>query len=238
VSRTFLSAEWRSLAMLNYIVAPDAVLPYVPPGTELDLWNGVAYVSVVGFLFANTRVLGVPVPFHRTFEEINLRIYVRRDAGGGETRRGVTFIREIVPRRAVALIARAMYNEPYFARPMRHHTRSSEMGTEADYEWLGAAGWSGVHLSAEGSPAPIRAGSEEAFIAEHDWGYTRQRDGSTVEYEVRHPKWKIWSARTARFAGNAMDVYPAQLATTLSRQPDSAFLADGSAVTVHSPRRL
>jgi uncharacterized protein YqjF (DUF2071 family) len=237
VSRTFLSAEWRSLVMLNYIVAPEAVLPYVPAGTQLDTWNGAAYVSVVGFLFADTRVLGVPVPFHRTFEEINLRIYVRRDSAGG-MRRGVTFIREIVPRRAVALLARAVYNEPYVARPMRHHTRSTKTGADANYEWLGALGWSGVHLSADGFPAPIRAGSEEAFIVEHDWGYTRQRDGSTVEYEVRHPKWKTWSARTARFTGDAMDVYPAQLATTLSREPDSAFLADGSPVTVHTPHRL
>jgi uncharacterized protein YqjF (DUF2071 family) len=235
VSRTFLSAEWRYLAILNYAVAPDMILPFVPPGTELDLRNGVAYVSVVGFLFANTRVLGLAIPWHRTFEEINLRIYVRRDAGN-ETRRGVTFIREIVPRSAISLVARMVYNEPYRALPMRHHIRSSEPAV--DYEWRAAVGWSGVHLSAEGAPEPIRQGSEEEFIAEHDWGYTTQRDGSTIEYEVRHPKWKVWSARTARFTGNVDDVYPPQFRSMLSRDPHSAFLADGSAVTVHAPHRI
>src|SRR6476661_5791076 len=110
--RAFLSAEWRYLAMLNYRVAPEVVLPYVPAGTSLDLWNGTAYVSVVGFLFANTRVFGIGVPLHRTFEEINLRFYVRRDVGGA-SRRAVTFIRELVPRRAIAAVARAFYNEPY-----------------------------------------------------------------------------------------------------------------------------
>lgn len=223
--------------MLNYRVSPDVLAPFVPSGTQLDLWNGAAYVSVVGFLFADTRVLGIPVPWHRAFEEVNLRFYVRRDAGG-ETRRAVTFIRELVPRRAIATVARAVYNEPYRAVPMRHHIRSTPAETAVDYEWNGAAGWAGVHLSTEGSPSPIRAGSEEEFIAEHAWGYTRQRDGGTIEYEVRHPKWKVWPARTARLAGPLAYVYPPAFARLSSQEPDSAFLADGSRVTVHMPTRV
>jgi hypothetical protein len=223
--------------MLNYRVAPDLLTPLVPRGTQLDFWRGDAYVSVVGFLFANTRVLGVPIPFHRTFEEINLRFYVRRELEG-ETRRAVTFIREIVPRRAVALVAHAIYNEPYRALPMRHHIRVTPTETVVDYEWKGELDWAGVHLSAEGAPMPIRLGSEEEFIAEHAWGYTRQRDGTTVEYEVRHPRWKVWPARTARIAGTVTDVYPSRFAQILSAEPASAFLADGSAVTVHAPTRL
>jgi hypothetical protein len=162
---------------------------------------------------------------------------VRRELAG-ETRRAVSFIREIVPRRAIAMAARAIYNEPYRALPMRRHMRSTPEETVVDYEWKGALGWTGVHLSATGAPEPIRNGSEEEFIAEHAWGYTRQRDGSTVEYEVRHPKWKIWPARTARLAGTTTDVYPPELARRLSSEPDSAFLADGSHVTVHAPTRL
>jgi uncharacterized protein len=223
--------------MLNYRVEPELLVPFVPRGTELDLWNGEAYASVVGFLFANTRVLGVPVPLHRTFEEINLRFYVRRTLGG-ETRRAVTFIREIVPRRAIAVVARTIYNEPYTTRSMRHHIRATQEETVADYEWKGALEWTGVHMSATGAPSPIRAGSEEEFIAEHAWGYTCQRDGGTIEYEVRHPRWKIWPARTARLAGVTTDVYPQQFARIFSREPDSAFLADGSAVTVHVPTRV
>lgn len=237
MARVFLSAEWRYLAMLNYRIEPEVVLPLVPSGTELDLCNGVAYVSVVGFLFANTRVLGIPVPLHRTFEEINLRFYVRRDVGG-ESRRAVTFIREVVPRRAIAAVARAVYNEPYRALPMRHHVRSTSEETTVDYEWMATRGWTGVHVSAQGAPRAIRAGSEEEFITEHYWGYTRQRDGTTVEYQVHHPHWKVWQARTARLAGNVSDVYPPPFATVLGREPDSAFLADGSAVTVDAPVRL
>lgn len=223
--------------MLNYRIAPDVLAPLVPKGTELDLWNGNAYVSVVGFLFANTRVLGVPIPFHRNFEEINLRFYVRREVGQ-ETRRAVTFIRELVPRRAIAATARAAYNEPYLSRRMRHHVDATPNETTVDYEWHGEAGWSGVHVSATGSSEAIQPGSEEEFIAEHFWGYTRQRDGSTIEYEVHHPRWHVWPARTARLAGNVADVYPPKIASVLGQTPDTAFLADGSAVTVHMPVHL
>ena len=108
---TFLTAEWRYLAMLNYRVSPSLLYPLVPPGTELDLWNGTAYISVVGFKFQHTRVLGVPIPFHVNFEEVNLRFYVRRETNGA-VRRGVTFIRELVPRAAIAGVAKLAYNEP------------------------------------------------------------------------------------------------------------------------------
>lgn len=105
--------------MLNWRVPPSLLHAYVPSGTELDEWQGHAFVSIVGFLFLNTRVLGVPIPWHRNFEELNLRFYVRRTVGG-EARRAVTFIKELVPRRAIATVARLAYNEPYEAVPMRH----------------------------------------------------------------------------------------------------------------------
>jgi uncharacterized protein len=105
--------------MLNYAVEPSVLGPYVPAGTELDLWRGIAFVSLVGFLFADTRLLHIPVPRHRNFEEVNLRFYVRRNVNG-EARRAVTFIRELVPRAAIAFVARRVYNEPYLALPMRH----------------------------------------------------------------------------------------------------------------------
>jgi uncharacterized protein YqjF (DUF2071 family) len=83
--KVFLTAEWKHLAMLNYEIEPSVLMPYVPRGTELDLWNGKNLISVVGFMFLNTRVFGIPIPFHRDFEEVNLRIYVRckRKTAGG-----------------------------------------------------------------------------------------------------------------------------------------------------------
>ena len=97
----FLTARWVDLAMVNYEVDPALVRALVPAGTELDLWSGRCLVSVVGFQFLETRVLGLALPFHRNFEEVNLRFYVRRTVGD-EARRGVVFVKEIVPRRAIA----------------------------------------------------------------------------------------------------------------------------------------
>ena len=123
--RPFLTAQWRHLAILNYLVEPSLLGGLVPRGTELDAWQGRTYVSVVGFLFLNTRILGVPVPFHRHFEEVNLRFYVRREAEDG-WRRGVVFVKELVPKRAIAWVARAVYNENYVAVPMGHEIVRAE----------------------------------------------------------------------------------------------------------------
>jgi uncharacterized protein len=223
--------------MLNYEVPQEMLRPLVPRGVELDRWDGHLYVSVVGFRFLDTRVLGVAIPGHTTFEEVNLRFYVRREIGA-EVRRGVVFVRELVPRRAIASIARLAYNEPYRALPMRHRIETSHGRTAREYAWRCATGWTRVHAETEGPPRPLQAGSEEEFITEHYWGYTRQRDGGTIEYRVDHPRWSVWSAREARLDGDVSPVYGAAFADALAAAPHSAFVADGSPVTVYAPSRL
>ena len=241
VARPFLTAEWRHLAMLNYRVAPELLQPYVPAGTELDSWRGVTYLSVVGFLFRRTRVLGLPVPFHREFEEVNLRFYVRRTVAG-EVRRGVTFIRELVPRAAIAAVARLTYNEPYVALPMRHAFGPLDAGSgtfsRIEYRWDTGRAWSVSAVEPVGTGSSAAPDSLEEFITEHYWGYTAQRDGGTVEYRVEHPRWRVWQGRSATFTGDHRQLYGEALAAAVSGPPDSAFLADGSPVAVHAPRRI
>lgn len=220
--------------MLNYTVEPELLRPFVPFGTELDFFEGQAFVSLVGFRFLNTRVLGLRVPFHHDFDEVNLRFYVGRKVGG-EVRRGVVFIREIVPRRAIAYLARAVYNENYVRLPMSHRT---EQGVSADYQWRFLGKWNRLYVEASGEGVPCQMGSCEEFITEHYWGYAKQRDGGSVEYEVQHPAWQVWRARAAGFEGEMAGLYGAEFSRVLSRPPDSALLANGSAVVVYRPTRL
>jgi hypothetical protein len=237
--RPALTAAWLDLAMLNYAVSPDALRAYVPRGTELDEYRGTTYVSVVGFRFAHTRVFGVPIPGHVNFDEVNLRFYVRRHAPNG-WRRGVVFVREMVPRRAIAWAARAWYNEPYRALPLRHDIarRADGWAVSARYEWRRGSRWEGLSAQTDREPAVLAAGSEEEFIAEHYWGYTRQRDGSTIEYRVAHPAWRAAPASRARLDADIRALYGAPFDALLGAEPLSAFLADGSAITVYRPARL
>ncbi|MDR3403698.1 MAG: DUF2071 domain-containing protein [Chthoniobacter sp.] len=231
--RVFLTAEWRSLLMLNYAIDPAVLRPLVPQDVELDLWQGQALVSMVGFLFLDTRVLGVPIPFHRNFEEVNLRFYVRRQAPEG-WRRGVTFVREIVPRWAIASLARVLYNEPYLACPMRHQLSPGR----CEYAWHFGGRWNAMRAEFAGEPAPLGEGSAEEFIFEHYWGYTRLRDGSTAEYQVEHPRWRAWTAKNARLDCDAAALYGTDFAATLAAAPVSAFLAEGSPIFVRQGAQL
>ena len=117
---TFLTAEWRKLIMAQYEVPHALLEPRLPQGLELDLYEGRAFVSLVGFLFDRVRIFGVPLPFHTRFEEVNLRFYVRRPMPDGSARRGVVFLSEIVPRPAITLVARALYGEAYSTAPTSH----------------------------------------------------------------------------------------------------------------------
>jgi uncharacterized protein YqjF (DUF2071 family)/predicted DCC family thiol-disulfide oxidoreductase YuxK len=238
--RPFLTAEWRYLVMLNYEVDRSILEPLVPADTELDLWQGRALVSVVGFKFANTRVRGVAVPFHQTFDEVNLRFYVRRELPTGEMRRGVVFVRELVPRTAIALLARIAYNEPYHAVAMRSTVPPTPGATPGriTYEWRTGARWQRLAATAVGACAVPAPSSEAAFITQHHWGYTRQRDGSTVEYEVEHPVWRVWDAALPVLDADVCQLYGEPFARALSIPPTSALIAEGSPVVVYPPVRL
>jgi len=226
----FLTANWRYLAMLNFVVDPRILAPLVPPGTEIDYGNGETFVSVVGFLFLDTRILGMPIPLHRDFEEVNLRFYVRKKSAD-TWRRGVVFVRELVPKRAIALIARAFYGEPYLALPMKHDIEHVDLRVKVEYSWRRGSKWEFIKMSATGEPQKIPAGSHAEFITEHYWGYTGLRAGCH-EYRVEHPRWKVWNADAFEFRADVAVLYGKQFVETLAAAPRSAFIAEGSPIQV------
>ena len=228
--RPFLTANWRYLAMLNFVVDPKIVAPLVPPGLELDFENRETFLSVVGFLFLDTRLLGLPIPLHRDFEEVNLRFYVRKKSAD-TWRRGVVFVRELVPRRAIALVARVFYGEKYLALPMKHEIEHVDLKVSVEYSWRRRRKWESLKMAASGEPQSIPAGSHAEFITEHYWGYTCVRDGCS-EYRVEHPRWKIWNAETFEFSADIAALYGGQFVEPLTAAPHSALIADGSPVEV------
>jgi uncharacterized protein YqjF (DUF2071 family) len=235
--RSFLTAEWRYLLMLNYVVEPDLLRPHVPNGVELDVWNEKVYLSMVGFLFLKTRVLSLWVPFHGDFEEVNLRFYVRRRTPEGR-RRGVVFIKEIVPRQLIATVARSCYNEPYVSLPMSHSIEAEQgqlrSGGSVEYRWKHRGHWNSLRAVAVGDSHSPAQGSEVEFITEHHWGYTAQRNGGCKEYHVDHPRWNVWRARDATLRCDVASLYGAKFVEPLGAAPESAFVAEGSRVTVSS----
>jgi uncharacterized protein YqjF (DUF2071 family) len=228
--KTFLTANWRYLAMLNFAIDPKILEPLVPSETELDFHEGQTFVSVVGFLFLDTRVVGIPIPLHRDFEEVNLRFYVRRKSAE-EWRRGVVFVRELVPRQAIAIVARTFYGEPYSALPMRHHLEHKEGRLFAEYQWRRGRRWETLAMTATGEPKTAPQGSHEEFITEHYWGYTARRSGCS-EYRVEHPRWRLWTAETTKFDADVATLYGPQFVEPLAAPPTSSFIAEGSHIEV------
>ena len=228
---TFLTAQWRKLAMVNYAVDPDLLKPFVPFGTELDMFTDTCYVSLVGFLFSHTRLKGIPVPFHTTFEEVNLRFYVRQHVPDG-WRRGVVFVREFVPRPALAMVARAWYGEPYRAVPMSYSWVTDGSGLSVEYGWKQRR-WHRFVVHASSVARPMVPGSEEEFIAEHYWGYTRRGSERTMVYAVEHPRWSVHDVRMHEVDVDFGLVYGDRFSELGSSTPRSVFLAEGSPVVVH-----
>src|SRR5690606_13653974 len=154
--------------------------------------NGQCFVSLVGFRFVDTKLKGFPIPVHRHFEEVNLRFYVRfKDQNGWK--RGVTFVKEIVPKHALTFIANTIYKEKYITLPMKHQWLISEKMLSIQYSWKYNKYWNSFSVQADPEPLALIANSKEEFITEHYWGYTPLTNQSCSEYQVEHPKWKMYN---------------------------------------------
>jgi len=236
MAKTFLQAEWRKLAMANYAVDPTILERFLPHGTELDLWNDNCYVSLIGFMFQNTKVMGLKIPFHINFEEVNLRFYVRYNEKG-EWRRGVVFIKEIVPRAALTFVANTLYNENYETMPMAHSWTTEGDNLIVEYRWRKNR-WNSFNVIAGKTATLIKEGSEEEFITEHYWGYTKISNEKTSEYGVEHPKWEVYETKEYSIDVDFGDVYGEEFRFLSTLQPNSVFLAEGSKIKVKSGRRI
>jgi uncharacterized protein YqjF (DUF2071 family) len=234
--RTFLEAQWRKLAMANYAVDEKILRPWLPRHTEIDLWNNTCYVSLVGFMFVDTKVMGVSVPFHIDFEEVNLRFYVRH-YDGKTWKRGVVFIKEIVPRPALTFVANTLYKENYETMPMQHSWTSSPEQITVEYQWKKKQ-WNTLRVMCDAAPEIVRAGSEEEFITEHYWGYTRVGENKTSVYQVEHPMWQVYATREYFIDVDFEGVYGSAFAFLKSEQPRSVFLAEGSDIIVKGGETL
>ena len=231
--RKFLTAKWQDLIMANYEVSPDLLRQRVPAGTELDFHEGRCFVSLVGFMFLDTRVLGIPIPFHRDFEEINLRFYVKRTVDN-EVRRGVVFIKEIVPKWAIAKIAKTIYGEPYETASMRNNNDAGKV----KYSALKGKGVNSIKATRGDRIGIPLVGSHEEFIIEHYWGYTKRTETRTDEYKVEHPKWEIYANRHVKIRVNFAGWYGKEFAFMRKETPYSVILAKGSEVSVYKGNRI
>ncbi|RLJ33196.1 hypothetical protein CLU97_2672 [Chryseobacterium sp. 7] len=231
----FLQAEWRKLAIINYEIDPQILLPYLPKGTELDFYNGKCYVSLVGFMFLNTRLLGFPIPFHRNFEEVNLRFYVKKKENG-IWKRGVVFIKEIVPKPALSFVANSIYKENYHTMPMKNQIDEKDGELLIRYSWKDKS-WHSIQIMAENTTKPMEENSEFEFITEHYFGFTK-KENATSEYEVCHPKWSWYTVKEHHLEIDFRKIYGNDFEYLNHQKPISVMLAEGSEIQVKTKKYI
>jgi len=236
MKKTFLQAEWRKLVMANYSIDKKILDKYLPSNTEIDLWNDICYINLVGFMFKDTKIKGFKIPFHTNFEEVNLRFYVRYK-DNGEWKRGVVFIKEIVPKPALTFVANTVYKENYETMPMSHSWTTSDDNLTVEYKWKKGR-WNSIKIITDKEASSIQDNSEEEFITEHYWGYTKISNEKTSEYGVEHPKWDVYKTKDYLIDVDFGDIYGQDFNFLTFENPKSVFLAEGSEIRVKDGRLI
>jgi hypothetical protein len=231
-----IKAQWKKLVMANYVIDSGLLDQYLPVNTQYDHWNGQCYISLVGFMFRDTQILGMKIPFHTHFEEVNLRFYVKRPYNEG-WKRGVVFIKEIVPLPAVTFIANTVYKEHYETMPMKHSWKLSIDQLVVEYQWRKKQ-WNTLKVISQPTPYSLVEKSAEEFLTEQYWGYTRVNPQLTLEYEVAHPPWSFYKTLDYEIHVDFSSVYGEEFSFLTKQKPDSVFLAEGSKITLRKGKEL
>ena len=233
----FLTAEWRKLAFANFIIDKNVLKDYIPYGTELDLWKGNCYISVVGMMFKNTKILGVKIPYHVNFEEVNLRFYVRKFEHG-RWRRGVVFIKEIVPKSAISFVAKNLYNENYETMKMSHTWKEKNHKFYVEYCWGKSNTENMMSMTTDNNLKEIEDNTETEFILENYLGFAKVNDQKTHQYTVKHPRWKIYNVEDYNLNVNFGSIYGKPFDFLSKVKPHSVILVEGSEVAIESKKTL
>lgn len=231
----FLKAKWENIIMANYEIEPKILIPFLPKGVDLDLYDGKAYISLVGFMFKNTKLFNIPIPLLGTFEEINLRFYVTRK-DGNQTKRGVVFINETIPYKLVAWMANKLYKEHYTVVPTKNNIRSDEKSQKIEFKWLLNKKWNSIFVEAEIESEKMKKNSLEKFIYEHYYGYTKIDEQKTEEYQLQHPSWKVHEVVNYKIDCDFEAMYGESFSVLNQTKPTAVFIAEGSKVAVNWKR--
>ena len=233
----FLRAEWNNLIMANYVVPKELLLPYVPYKTELDFFQGNAYLSLIGFNFLNTKLFGFSVPMHVNFEKVNLRFYVKYN-DNGFIKRGVVFIKEIVPKKGIALVGNNLYTENYVTMKMKNFHKDNGENFEAGYEWNYKNKWNKISVVASKRSKKIVPDSCEYFFADHYWDYLKMSETKTYEYNIEHPSWETLKVISYDVDCDFKALYGNKFSFLNEAKPASVLMAKGSEIRIHKKRVL
>ncbi len=231
----FLKANWENIIMANYEIDPEILIPFLPKGVSLDLFNGKAYISLVGFMFKKTKLFNIPIPVLGTFEEINLRFYVIRKEGN-QIKRGVVFINETIPYKIVAWMANKLYKEHYTVVPTKHKLRVKEENQKIKFEWLLNQKWNSIYVESETKTEVMQSESLEKFIYEHYYGYTKINENKTEEYQLQHPSWRVHKVLNHTIDCDFEAMYGNSFSVLNHTKPEAVFIAEGSSVKVNWKR--
>ncbi len=240
-SPAVITARWRNVAILSWPVEDGLLAPFLPDGLALDRWHGTAYISLVCLFMENLRALGLPA-LPRKFAEINLRFYVR-PAHGGDDRKGVVFLRQLVSNRFVALAGRVFLREPMLATALFHKCEPAGpvdgMGQQrVHYRWVNGTRHGRLRVTAGGDTYFAQPGSLDEFLTHRHWGYNGKSGRGVGAYRISREPWALVPVIDHELRCDAETRYGLEIADVMAGPPASALLALGSESRIHWPTKL
>ena len=153
---------------------------------------------------------------------------------GDSEKRAVVFIKEIVPKPLITIIANTLYNENYETMKMSHaHSKNKKI-----YHFGRKSLDQSIAVNLENEKLNVKSGSHEEFITEHYWGYAEIDEKSTNEYEVVHPKWTQRKVSSYDIKIDFADIYGQSFHLLNQQKPFSVLYCDGSEVSVENKTKI
>lgn len=181
---------WHDLLFMHWPLPPSDIQPLIPPGLELDTFDGQAWIAVVPFFMSDIHARSMPpFPGLSRMAELNVRTYVTRDG-----KPGVYFFSLDAASVIAVTVARLTYHLPYFYAKMNverrgndvHYT-SRRLYKEMQAEYLGV-------YAPTGDLYQSTPGNLDHFLTERYCLYTADTKGRILRGEIHHAPWPLQPA--------------------------------------------
>ncbi|PNY82817.1 DUF2071 domain-containing protein [Deinococcus koreensis] len=207
---------WRDLCFMHWPVDARHLAATLPPGLELDTFQGQAWLGVVPFRMSGVAPRFLPdVPGVSDFPELNLRTYVRpsrqQDGEGG-----VWFYSLDAAQPLAVRLARTLFHLPYFDARMwvSHAAGVTRYASLRTHRHAPGGRFAGAYR-AVGAPLAAPEGSLEHWLTHRLYLYSADASGRLYRGRIHHEAWPLRRAEAAITENTLAD----RLGVTLQGEP-------------------
>lgn len=227
---------WRNVVHVNYQIAPEVLHPYLPPRTEILLFQNKCFITLTALVYDQVKFKGLNIPLHREIPEVNLRFYVSA-ADGSKSKNGVVLLKRIIAKPLLAFAGQLLFQEQYAVMPISYFVRKQSTERLVKYFWKNNppyGEWHSLSVKTSHSSIAFNEDDQVAFLTKPTLRFSGGRSMRTRVSEIEYKVTNVFEVDDYQLDVKFSVLFGGKFQFLSRQKPESVYLLEDSEVTVRS----